>query len=475
MKKLLRTSVALLLAVTILASSFVCFAEGLNKDAVALHKGQYKNYVLLGDSVASGYRDVMSDNDDAYNKQYGETAYYRVPGSYADVLANAIIEDKSMTAFAGPGFRTIEIRYMLEDDFDEEDDYMFHPAQMNAVGEPGSEEYRTAYKKAVAEADLITLGVGGNDWGAYLGWVLADVFEEENVADKYTAELEKIFEKNEMDLSKIEDLVELAHIAGALPALVKTLPEALSYGLGTFYENWDIMIQDIYDLNPDVTLMVLGMSDNSVKGHYFSYDDVSGEPVNGGEEPDETTAAVTKVIVDFIMSVGNKPMIEGAEKFGYTYVNTDGTTYVESHPDAAGHVFIANKIIEALPHPDYANKFDDVKIGTKYYNAVEFVVENGIMAPTSATTFSPEKFLNKGELNKALNVINGTDNPTDDTEEVNVMAFAEAVINSGTEKNFTDLINALSFSFNMMSDYGFDFKATVTRGEAANYFKTLAE
>ncbi len=475
MKKIFRTSVALLLAVTILASSFVCFAGGLNEDAVALHKGQYKNYVLLGDSVASGYRDVMSDNDDAYNKQYGETAYFRVPGSYADVLANAIIEDKSMTAFAGPGYRTIEIRYMLEDDFDEEDDYMFHPAQMNTVGEPGSEEYRTAYKKAVAEADLITLGVGGNDWGAYLGWVIADVFEAENVADKYTAELENFFKENGMDLSKIEDLVELAHTAGALPALVKTLPEALSYGLGTFYNNWDIMIQDIYNLNPDVTLMVLGMSDNSLKGHYFSYDGVPGEPVNGGEEPDETTAAVTKTIVDFIMSVGNKPMIEGAENFGYTYVDTAGTTYVDSHPDAAGHVFIANKIIEALPHPDYANKFDDVKIGTKYYNAVEYVVTNGIMAPTSSTTFSPEKILNKGELNKALNVINGTNNPTDDTEEVNVMAFAKAVINDGTEKDFAELINSLSFAFNMLSDYGFNFTAKVTRGEAANYFKALAK
>ncbi len=474
MKKIFRTSVALLLVVTILASSFVCFAEGLNKDAVALHKGQYKNYVLLGDSVASGYRDVITDNDDAYNKQYGETAYYRVPGSYADVLANAIIEDKSMTAFAGPGYRTIEIRYMLEDDFAEADDYMFHPAQMNAVGEPGSEEYRTAYKKAVAEADLITLGVGGNDWGAYLGWVLADVFEEENVADKFTAKLENYFEENEMDLSKIEDLVELAHVAGALPSLVKTLPEALSYGLGTFYKNWDIMIQDIYDLNPDVTLMVIGMSDNSLKGKYFDYDGVVGEPVNGGEEPDATTAAVTSTIVDFIMSVGNKPMIEGAEKFGYTYVDTDGTTYIESHPDAAGHVFIANKIIEALPHPDYFNKFDDVKIGTKYYNGVEFVVMNGIMEPTSETTFSPDKALNKGELNNALNVINGTNNPVDDKTEVDAVTFAEAVVNDGAEKDLTGLINALSFFFEIMSDYGFDFKATVTRGEAANYFKALA-
>ena len=469
MKKFIKKSLAILLVLTLMSGLFTCFAS---ESKYEKKYEDYGSYVLLGDSVASGYRDVMSDNDDAYNKQYGETAYFRVPGSYADVLANAIIEDKSMTAFAGPGYRTIEIRYMLEDDFDEEDDYMFHPAQMNTVGEPGSEEYRTAYKKAIAEADLITLGVGGNDWGAYLGWVIADVFEAENVADKYTAQLENFFKENEMDLSKIEDLVELAHTAGALPTLVKTLPEALSYGLGTFYNNWDIMIQDIYDLNPDVTLMVLGMSDNGLKGNYFDYDGVAGGPVNeDGAEQDE----ITTMIVDFIMGVGNRPMIEGAKKFGYTYVDTAGTTYVDSHPDAAGHVFIANKIIEALPHPDFANKFDDVKIGTKYYNAVEFVVTNGIMAATSSTTFSPEKILNKGELNKALNVINGTNNPTDDTAEVNVMAFAKAVINDGTEKSFADLINSLSFAFNMLSDYGFNFTAKVTRGEAANYFKTLAE
>ena len=474
MKKIFRRSVALLLVATILASSFICFAEGLNNDAVALHKGQYKNYLLLGDSVASGYRDVISDNDDAYNKTYGETAYFRVPGSYADVLANAIIEDKSMTAFAGPGFRTIEIRYMLEDDFDGVDEYLFHPAQMNTVGEPGSEEYRTAYKKAVAEADLITLGVGGNDWGAYLGWVIADVFEAENVADKYTAELEKFFVENEMDLGKIEDLVELAHTAGALPALVKTLPEALKYGLGNFYKNWDIMIQDIYDLNPDVTLMVVGMSDNSLKGKYYDYDGVIGEPVNGGEEPDEVTAAVTSAVVEFIMTVGNAPMIEGEKKFGYTYVDTKGTTYVDSHPDAAGHVHIANKIIEALPHPDYSNKFTDVKVGNKYYNGVEYVVMNNIMTATSATTFSPDKTLSVAEMSKALNVINGTDNAANDTSEVSVLDFAKTVLGS-EPKGFAGLFKSLSVALQVMVDNKFDVNAPVTRGAAAKYFKMLAE
>lgn len=349
MKKTITKVIATFLALVIISSTLICSAAELNQDAVNEHRGQFKNYVLLGDSVASGYRDVICDEDDAYNMAYQQTTYCRVPGSYADVLTKAIIEDNTMTAFAGPGFRTVEIRYMLEDDFDETDDYMFHPSQLDAVGDPGSEEYRVAYKKAVAEADLITLGVGGNDWGAYLGWVVADIFEKENVADEYMAELQEILANSTMGVDMIESLVEVAHVAGALPELVSTLPSALSYGLGNFYENWDIMIQDIYDLNPDVTLMVLGMSDNSVKGKNFGYNGEEGEPISTDAV---TQSEVVKTIVDFIMTVGNTPMIEGEEKFGYIYVDTTGTTYVESHPDADGHVYIANKIIEALPSAD---------------------------------------------------------------------------------------------------------------------------
>ncbi len=358
MKKFLKVSFAFILLFAIISSTLVCFAVELNQDAVNEHRGQFKNYVLLGDSVASGYRDVMCDEDDAYNKAYQQTVYCRVPGSYADVLTKAIIEDNTMTAFAAPGYRTVEIRYMLEDDFDEADEYMFHPSQLDVVGDAGSEAYRTAYKKAVAEADLITLGVGGNDWGAYLGWVVSDVFEKENVADEYAEQLQGIIEGGSMDIETIKSLVELVHLAGALPELVETLPSALSQGLSNFYKNWDIMIQDIYDLNPGVTLMVLGMSDNSVKGKYFGYNGEEGEPISTDAV---TQSEVVKTIVDFIMTVGNTPMIEGAEKFGYTYVDTAGTTYVDSHPDADGHIYIANKIIEELPS---VNSSDDENADT---------------------------------------------------------------------------------------------------------------
>ena len=64
MKKMMKKSLAVLLALMMLSTSFVCLAAvELNQDAVNAHYGQYKNYVLLGDSVASGYRDEMSDDD----------------------------------------------------------------------------------------------------------------------------------------------------------------------------------------------------------------------------------------------------------------------------------------------------------------------------------------------------------------------------------------------------------------------------
>ncbi len=474
MKKLSKVLLSTFLIFALLSSLSVCFASDLNDEAVNLHKGQYENYLLLGDSVASGYRDQITQNDREFNRAHQETVYYRVPGSYADVLANAIIDDGSMTAFAAPGFRTIEIRYMLEDDFEAVDDYLFHPSQLDAVGYAGSEEYRTAYKNAIAEADLITLGVGGNDWGAYLTWVVADVLEKKNVADEYIEMLQDVIDTGSMDVSTIESLVEVAHLAGALPELLETIPSALEYGLGNFYKNWDIMIQDIYDLNPDVTLMVVGMSDNGVKGKYFDYDGVVGEQIDGVSAGDDA-AVVSGSIVELIMAIANKPMIDGAEKFGYTYVDTAGTTYVDSHPDAAGHEYIANKIIEALPHPDYVDKFEDVKPGHKNYNDIEYVLINGIMTETSETTFSPDAPLTAGQLNQALNVLCGSADSTDDNSEVSAFKLAFTFIKLGADKGIAGIVRSISLMLEVLSDHGFNPMSTVTRAEAAGYFRSYSD
>ncbi len=485
MRKTIKKTLAVLLSVLMLSGSFVCFAAELNPDAVNAHYGQYKNYLLLGDSAASGYRDEISDNDADFNEENYESTYYRVPGSYADIIANAIIEDGSMTALAAPGYRTIEMRYMLEDDFAAEctDEYLFYTSHLHVYDDlvcdchgvnmtPGSEHFRDAFKKSIAEADLITLGIGGNDWGAYLGWVVADLLREENVADKYITDIEEILSKSTMDLSTIEKVVEIAHIAGALPELLQTLPEALSYGLGNFYSNWDIMIQDIYDLNPGATIMVVGMSDNSIKGKYYDYNGVTGEQVPTKEQPAELAGAIG-MIIDFIMGVGNAPMIEGAKKFGYTFVDIDGATYIDSHYDEAGHVFVADKIIEALPSKEVYGKYDDVKTGDKYYSDIEYCLVNGILTPKSETEFGADDALTKGELTNAINVINGNDNRSEDSGKASVLSFALGLLGVSAKRGFVSFFKGFTLTYKVLTSKSFNVGAEITKAEAAYYFNQL--
>ena len=477
MKSFIKKSFAVILALVMLSCSMSCLAAvELNQDAVNEHYGQYKNYLLLGDSVASGYRDIITDRDQQFNTETKESAFNRIEGSYADVIADAIIEDKSMTAMAGPGFRTIEVRYMLEDDYAANctDEYLFYCSNIYANGDP-VEKWRPLYKEAVREADLITLGVGGNDWGQYILWYFGETLMRAGAYDEIVEALGKLVDGGvEFNLTTVAKAVEIiATNADAIAEVFAGLPAALEYGLSTFYKNWDIMIEDIYDYNPDVTLMVVGMSDNGVKGNYYSYDGVEGGPVTGSLIGGADNGAISKYIVEAIMTVANTPMIEGAKKFGYTYVDTTGTTYVESHPDAGGHKYIANKIIEALPDRDISTKYDDVKPGHKYFGAVEYVLKNGIMTETSETTFSPDDALTAGQLAAALNAIRGSDKAINMNTKVNVATFAISMIPAGASKGISGLVKGFSLFFKVITDHNYNVTATVTRGEAANYIKDL--
>ena len=489
MKKTIKKVLAVVLTLVMLSGTFaVSFAAvELNTEAVAKHYGQYKNYVLLGDSAASGYRDEVTDNDAKNNDLYMDSTYCRYEGSYADVLADAIIADKSMTALAAPGFRTIEMRYMLEDDFAAtcEDEYLFHPSHLYVYEDqvcdchnepmlPGSEHFRDEFKNSIAEADLITLGIGGNDWGAYLTWVLADIIEKAAPADKYLEEVKEIIANGNFDMTTVEKLLEVAHLIGVLPELIMTLPETLNYGLTNFYKNWDVMIEDIYALNPEVTLMVVSMSDNGIKGKYYDYNGVVGEPVPA-TVPEGDMGKAVNLIVDFIMGVGNGPMIEGARKFGYTYVDIDGATYVDSHPDADGHKFIANKIIEALPDREISTRFEDVTTGNKYYASIEYVVANGIMTGLTDTSFGPDEAITSGQLNAAINAITGANGSTSGTAKAKMLEVAMAMLSGGAKKGFVGFFKGIGLMMRVMAENSFNVGAEITRGEAAVYLVDLAK
>ena len=154
-------------------------------------------------------------------------------------------------------------------------------------------------------------------------------------------------------------------------------------------------------------------------------------------------------------------MIESADKFGYIYVDTEGTIVEVSHPNVAGNRFIADRILEALP--DARFPYTDVSVRDAEYKAVEYMYLNDIMSGTSATTFSPDDVLTKAQLSEALNKINGTYAVTDSTANVSKIDFAIALLKASANKGFIGLFKTLVFAMKMMvSGFG-----NVTRAEAA--------
>ena len=428
--KTLKRTLAVILAILLLSSSFVCFAADSGK---VYHK--YDKYVLLGDSIASGYTDFA----------YRNTEFTFAPNSYSDFLSQDL--GAELVPLACPGFRTLELRYIFEDDYRPQDKYLF-----NAIpNTPGwmVEMMIPDIRREVSEADIITLGIGGNDWGAYLGWVMTEVQDNNKLPAEFVEELKNYLKTATFNENIIAKIVDIAHKMNALDELIEAIPEAVKYGFGTYMDNWDHLIQDIYDLNPDVTLVVVGM--------YSSRYSTTKEAPDVVIESEPFKAYVEQMIIDY----ANKPMIESADKFGYIYVDTEGTIVEVSHPNVAGNRFIADRILEALP--DARFPYTDVSVRDSEYKAVEYMYLNDIMSGTSTTTFSPDDVLTKAQLSEALNKINGTYAVTDSTANVSKIDFAIALLKASANKGFIGLFKTLVFAMKMMvSGFG-----NVTRAEAA--------
>ena len=99
MKNFIKKSIAVLLIITMVSGLFTCYATKYEKKYY-----DYGSYVLLGDSVASGWSDV----------EERETRFVRVEGSYGAHVADDLgVEYHPMACI---GFRTVDMRYIFEDD-----------------------------------------------------------------------------------------------------------------------------------------------------------------------------------------------------------------------------------------------------------------------------------------------------------------------------------------------------------------------
>ena len=432
MKRIIKSVTAFLLVFALLSGTMAAFAADSEKQYE-----DYKSYVLLGDSIASGWSDIEDR----------ETRFVRVEGSYGAYLADDLgVEYHPMACI---GFRTTELRYIFEEDY-EADRFLYYSIDKEDM----DNIYAPAMIKEVTEADLITLNVGGNDWGSFLGWHIfeeMDKFEDTNI--EFLNQARAYLEQAGLGLDTIDTVIEIASLTGSLPRLLEVLPKALEEGLKNYFENWNHVIEDIYALNPDVTLVVIGMFDTSLQ---------SEATAGGGLEA--ALAAIN--LGQSISDIANIPMKEGAEKYGYILIEPKGIECEKQHPSARGHRQIADLILEALP--DASFPYTDLDKKSSNYRAIEALCKKGIMEGVSETEFAPEANLTKAQLSFALGKIAGVENIAGTDGDVKRMDMVKAIWDTAFAESFTKGLKTIGFALKLLINGGkFDFSAHVSRGQGA--------
>ena len=436
MKKFIKRSFAVLLAMLMISGVFTCFAA---ETAYEKEYEHYSSYVLLGDSVASGWSDVVEK----------ETRFVRVEGSYGAFVADDLGVDV-YHPMACIGFRTTDLRYIFEDDY-EADQFLFY-----SIDDEEMAWRIPLIRQAVADADLITLNVGGNDWGSYVGWHIyyaIDQFQLEH--PEFVAQVKSYLEEAGTDPEIIASIIDIAALCGTIPELLEILPQALMRGFENFFYNWNYVVEDIYALNPDVTLIVIGMFDNMVQDQ---------------ETADANEAALVKLSVSqMIIDYANTPMRDGAAKYGYTFIDPVGTVCEQNHPSIEGHRFIADRILEALPDAKFP--YTDVARNAAEYKAIEYLYQNGIMNGISETEFGYALNLTKGQLAETIynacgaDIVSVSDAAADATLVETAIAGFNMVKNTG---NFLGTIKGLIATLKLVFGNGMsNMTRTLTRAEAA--------
>lgn len=390
----------------------------------------YKVYTCLGDSVAAGY---------------GTTGYCvpplcaQQPNAYHTLIANAL--GAQLRQFGWGGFRSHEIRHMIDPDY-QITDWTYADNCAGFVHEEDLAALQDAYIKGVEDADILTINIGSNDlFGDALGEVFRVLYAEPDSNET----LDKIKEnlKNSGNLgAAFVQLMEFAQSIGKLNEVLNVAVKAFYRSYETFKVNFDAIVKSVYERNPDVTLVIIGM-----------FNPLKTLSINEGDLVKVGKAA------DPLMLLMNNYMKNGC-KYSDKYIYVDvkdvelhdiafkqddfWSAYLAAvHPTDEGHIYMTNQILNALPERGTL-PFTDVPANAWYYDDLYYAWFHGMVKGTSDTTFSPNATSTRAQAVTMLYRIAGEPDVSGLTEPFSDVADnfwgRDAIIwgyNEGIIKGFT--------------------------------------
>lgn len=305
----------------------------------------YDTYTMLGDSIPAGY------GLDTYPGENGNVLDgTRVAGSYPDLVASAVSSD-TYYSLARCGTRSVELRRLLDPSYpgDEYSDLMLQ--SLTGISSADLIAQRPQFEEGVTNADLITINIGSNDTLTYalirLG-VYMEKLSDSSILGPISEQLNGLGSLGKLAGS----ILSTAESLGVAPLVLAEMADALNDGQEMFKENWDAIITRIRELNPDATIVAVGM--------YNPFRDLKltdSSLISIGKMADTTVRQMNRYIRFESDCSGEYLVAEVPDTEVYTFPALTDDTFWDNfvknvHPTADGHAYIAEQILKLLPEAD---------------------------------------------------------------------------------------------------------------------------
>ena len=266
LKRIWRSGTALLMAFIMMFSTCgTVFAEGGDS------KGTIK-YVSIGDSMANGYGFVgynqTSDNRAVYDfmtgeGMYGEGAYPLQFEAYLESLDYEVEHTKLATS----AMLAEDLLYLLGGREEFDDDW---GGYKDYVGTYSDGELMPHIQAAVAEADIITMGIGNASFGAFMLHKLTDALgvfgatlDKELSFEDAIAVLDLDAEQYSL-VMEVYDYLESKLIAEVPVELVEqynleAVVDMIAYTTASYVVNYKLLVERILNMNSDVEIILVGL------------------------------------------------------------------------------------------------------------------------------------------------------------------------------------------------------------------------
>lgn len=299
---------------------------GMCQPALAAGAEDTLNYVSIGASQTNGYgmryylpKEVYevptSANKDALNIYgYGSEVADAYPNLVKEALEAKTGKATELEQLAISSMRAEEVHILLDNEYygDAYTNWRFIGGQnwFAKAHKDGLEGLRKDYQEHVANADVISLDIGVNNFGVYA------INRITTGGRMYESDLSKVFDEatlakyNEIRAKVYEVLAEKsgADLADQLDFVVETL----TYALVGFMNSFDEVVKHIYELNPDAQIVVVGLP-NMMQGTVASF---KGVTIPFGE--------IFGKIID-MANLYTSSLSPYADTYAYAYVGEDGT------------------------------------------------------------------------------------------------------------------------------------------------------